>query len=53
MMNMREYMKKVGVTKAKYVERWIEQDLIPGIIKGEPLSDTKFQNSARRLFSVK
>ena len=48
MMNMREYMKKVGVTKVKYVERWLEQDLIPGIIKGEPLSDTKFPDSARR-----
>lgn len=48
MMNLHNYMKKVGVTKAKYVERWIEQDLIPGIEKGESLVDTKFPDSARR-----
>ena len=48
MMNMKEYMKKVGVTKAKYVEQWIERDLIPGIIRGESLSDTVFPDSARR-----
>ena len=47
-MNMKEYMKKVGVTKAKYVEQWIERDLIPGIIRGESLSDTVFPDSARR-----
>ena len=41
-------MKKVGVTKAKYVEQWIERDLIPGIIRGESLSDTLFPDSARR-----
>lgn len=35
MLNMKEYMKKIGVTKAKYVEEWIKRDLIPGITKGE------------------
>ena len=48
MMDMREYVIKVGVTKAKYVEQWIERDLIPGIIRGESLSDTVFPDSARR-----
>lgn len=48
MINLREYMSKVGVTKAKYVEHWIELDLIPGIIKGESFTDTKFPDSARR-----
>lgn len=48
MMNLHDYMRKVGVTKAKYVERWITQDLIPGIEKGESLVDTKFPDSARR-----
>lgn len=48
MMNYLEYMKKVGVTKRKYVERWIAQDLIPGVVKGNSFADTQFPNSARR-----
>ena len=48
MMSLQKYMRKVGVTKTKYVERWIEQNLIPGIEPGESLADTKFPDSARR-----
>lgn len=48
MMSLQEYMRKVGVTKTKYVERWIERNLIPGIEQGESLADTQFPNSARR-----
>lgn len=48
MMSLQEYMRKVGVTKTKYVERWIERNLIPGIEQGESLADTKFPDSARR-----
>lgn len=48
MMSLQEYMRKVGVTKTKYVERWIERNLIPGIEQGESLADTQFPDSARR-----
>ena len=48
MMSLQEYMRKVGVTKTKYVERWIERNLIPGIEQGESIADTKFPDSARR-----
>ena len=48
MMSLQEYMRKVGVTKTEYVERWIERKLIPGIEQGESLADTKFPDSARR-----
>lgn len=48
MISLKEYMKNTGVTKVKYVERWLENDWIPGVIKGNRVSDTLFPDSARR-----
>ena len=48
MMDLKEFMKKVDVTKPRYVQRWIDCDLIPGIIKGDTLDKTQFPDSARR-----
>lgn len=46
MLTMKEFMKKVGVTKKKYVLDWINEERIPGIQKE---GDTYlFPNSARR-----
>ena len=52
MMSLKEFMKKVGVTKVKYVQWWIELDLIPGIVKGDSIADTQFPDSARRPYCV-
>lgn len=48
MMTIKEYMTEVGVSNRKYVQEWIEQDLIPGVIKGDSLEKTQFPDSARR-----
>ena len=48
MIDLKEFMKKVGVTKPRYVQRWIDHDMIPGIIKGDTLDKTLFPDSARR-----
>ena len=46
MLTMQEFMKKVGVTKKKYILDWIEKELIPGVQKND---DTYlFPDSARR-----
>ena len=29
-MTKREFMRKTGITKIKYVDRWLDQQLIPG-----------------------
>ena len=52
MMDIKAYMKKVGVTKVKYVQRWIELDLIPGIINGDDILNAQFPDSARRPYCV-
>ena len=45
---MKEFMRRTGVTKRKYVENWLEKGLIPGVttdpVTGEPI----FPPSARR-----
>mgnify|MGYP000970672116 CR=1 FL=1 len=48
MITLKEYMTQVGVTKPKYVQQWIDLDLIPGITRGDSLKDTLFPESARR-----
>ena len=36
------------MTRKQYVREWLEADLIPGVIPGETLEDTRFPDSARR-----
>jgi len=48
MISLKEYMKNTDVTKVKYVEHWLENGWIPGVIKGNSVSDTLFPDSARR-----
>lgn len=47
-MNIKEYMKKVGVSKRKYVEEWVAQGLIPGVKEDEKTGELFFPPSARR-----
>ena len=47
-MDYRAYMEKVGVSKRKYVEKWLEAGLIPGAVPGERLEEAQFPDSARR-----
>lgn len=51
MISLKEYMDNTGVTKVKYVERWLENGWIPGVIKGNKVSETLFPDSARRPYS--
>lgn len=46
MIGIREYMKKVGVTKLKYVDEWIDSGLIPGAVRDG--KGYHFPDSARR-----
>lgn len=52
-MTINEFMKKVGVSKKKYVEKWIECDLIPGVIKDDETGEWFLPNSARRPYRSK
>ena len=47
-MTIREFMVKTGVTKRKYVEKWIEMKLIPGVLKDKNTGEWIFPESARR-----
>lgn len=47
-MTLKDYMKKSGVTKRKYVEDWLEKDLIPGVGKNTQTGEYIFPDSARR-----
>lgn len=47
-MTIKEYMKKTGVTKRKYVEKWIKEGLIPGVEKDKNTGELIFPRSARR-----
>ena len=46
-MTLKNYMKKTGVTKRKYVEEWLDKDLIPGVSKDTQTGEYVFPNSAR------
>ncbi|MCM1232246.1 MAG: hypothetical protein NC489_19150 [Ruminococcus flavefaciens] len=48
MLDMNGYMKKVGVTKKKYVTDWLAKDLIPGALQDEATGEYSFPESARR-----
>ena len=47
-MTINEYMKKNNVSKKKYVESWLEDDLIPGVTKDKKSGELFFPKSARR-----
>lgn len=47
-MNINEFMKKVGVSKKRYVEDWVRLGLIPGVTKDENTGELDFPASARR-----
>ena len=47
-MTFKDYMKKTRVTKRKYVDEWLEKDLIPGVSKDSQTGEYIFPNSARR-----
>lgn len=48
MMNLKSFMKKVGVTKKEYVLKWLEENLIPGVVWDDELETAMFPDSARR-----
>jgi len=48
MLSLKEFKEKVGATKNKYIQEWLDQDLIPGVRKAPALEDTLFPDSARR-----
>ena len=48
MLDLNGYMKKVGVTKKKYVSDWLAKDLIPGALQDESTGEYTFPESARR-----
>lgn len=47
-MTLKKYMEKTGVTKRKYVEEWLDKDLIPGVGKDPQTGEYIFPDSARR-----
>ena len=49
-MTINEYMKKNNVSKKKYVESWLEDDLIPGVTKDKKTGELFFPQSARRTY---
>ena len=50
-MNYRDYMKKTGTTKKIYVERWLKEDLIPGVVDKDSIDTAQFPESARRPYT--
>lgn len=48
MISENEFMKRNGVSKKEYVRQWIEEGLIPGVIKDESTGELLFPESARR-----
>lgn len=52
-MTIKEYMKKTNVSKRKYVELWIEDGLIPGVVKDEKTGELFFPESARRPYRAR
>ena len=47
-MTLKDYMEKTGVTKRKYVEDWLDRELIPGVVKDTNTGEYIFPDSARR-----
>lgn len=47
-MTIKKYMEITGVTKRKYVEKWIQEGLIPGVKHNKNTGEYIFPPSARR-----
>lgn len=47
MMNLQDYMAKVGVKKKKTVDEWIDKDLIPGAERDAITGEYRFLDSSR------
>lgn len=47
-MTLKDYMEKTGVTKRKYVDEWLDKELIPGVVKDKNTGEYIFPDSARR-----
>lgn len=47
-MTKREFMRKTGITKIKYVDRWLDQQLIPGAYLDKEKGEWYIPPSARR-----
>lgn len=52
-MTIKEYMKKTGVTKKKYVENWLKEGLVPGVRKDNVSGEWIFPDSARRPYRAR
>ena len=48
MLDFYGFKEKVGVTKNEYVQEWLDNNLIPGAVKGDKITDAKFLDSSRR-----
>jgi hypothetical protein len=48
MIDLDTFKERNRVSKNKYIEDWIKDDLIPGVRRGPSIEDTQFPNSARR-----
>lgn len=48
MYDKREFMRKTGITKIKYVDRWLDQQLIPGAYLDKEKGEWYIPPSARR-----
>lgn len=48
MMDLNGYLKKTGVSKKKYVDRWIDKDLIPGAKRDADKKSYQFLESSLR-----
>ena len=48
MMDLKQYMKKVGVSRKEYVDRWLDKGLIPGAERDAETDTYRFPDSARR-----
>ena len=48
MLDFYGFKEKVGVTKNEYVQEWLDNNLLPGAVKGDKITDAKFLDSSRR-----
>lgn len=48
MMDLKGYFEKTGVSKKKYVDNWIDKELIPGATRDADTNTYQFLDSSRR-----
>lgn len=48
MLDLKDFMKKTGVTKKCYVDEWLDDGLIPGAVRNKETNAYSFPDSARR-----